>query len=299
MTRLCFRAAAALLALLPIAVPSAARNDPPDPVLDAVLERAGQYVLDFERQLSGVVAEEAYVQTSLSASGAPIMPGGRRQMRSDLLMVKPAGSSRYLAFRDVFEVDKQEIRDRQDRLIKLFVEPSASTAAQVQAIMNESARFNIGRVYRNINLPPLALLFLDPGTQRHFKFKTTNSRRVELPMSSPAPASAMVVGYEETAHPTIIQNRERGDMSSHGRLWIEPLSGRVLMTELLTDNSDISACVDVMYRDEPGIGPPVPVEMRERYLRRRDGSRTEGVATYSRFRQFQVKVDEKIAPIKD
>jgi hypothetical protein len=219
-------------------------------------------------------------------------------MKSDLLMVKPIGSRRYLAFRDVFEVDKREIRDREDRLMKLFVEPSASTASQVQAIMNESARFNIGRVYRNINLPPFALLFLDPDTQRGFKFTTTNSRRVELSMSSPAPAAAMVVAYEETAHPTIIQNRERGDMFSHGRLWIEPASGRVLMTELLADDSDVSACIEVLYRDEPGIGPPVPVEMRERYIRRRDGSRTEGVATYSRFRQFQVKVDEKIAPIK-
>ena len=79
---------------------------------------------------------------------------------------------------------------------------------------------------------------------------------------------------------------------------IEPLTGRVLMTELAADNSDLSALVEVIYRDEPGIGPPVPVEMRERYIRRRDGSRTEGVATYSRFRQFQVKVNEKIAPIK-
>ncbi|HEV3139337.1 MAG TPA: hypothetical protein VGY57_02410 [Vicinamibacterales bacterium] len=289
----------ACLTLLPLMVLAAAPGDAPDPVLDAVLKRAGQYVLDFERQLSGVVAEETYVQTSLNASGAPIMPGGRRQMKSDLLMVKPIGSSRYLAFRDVFEVDRREVRDRQDRLMKLFLEPSASTAAQVQAIMSESARFNIGRVYRNINLPPFALLFLDPGTQPGFKFKTTNGRRVELPMSASPPAAAMVVAYEETARPTVIQNREHGDLFSHGRLWIEPLSGRVLMTELLADNADISAFVEVMYREEPGIAPPVPVEMRERYIRRRDGSRTEGVATYSHFRQFQVKVDEKIAPIKE
>jgi len=272
--------------------------DPPDPVLHAVLKRAGDYVIEFERQLSGVVAEETYVQTSIGASGAPIMPGGRREMKSDLLMVKPIGSSRYLAFRDVFEVDKREVRDRQDRLMKLFVEPSASTADQVRAIVAESTRYNIGRVYRTINLPPFALLLLDPATQPSFKFKTTNNRRSELAISSPPPDATLVVAYEETARPTIIQNRERGDMFAHGRLWIEPASGRVMMTELVADNSDLSAVVDVLYREEAGIGPPVPIEMRERYLRRRDGSRTEGVATYGRFRQFQVKVDEKIAPIK-
>ena len=37
--------------------------------------------------------------------------------------------------------------------------------------------------------------------------------------------------------------------------------------------------------------------MRERYEIRRDGSRVDGTATYRRFRQFQVKVDEKLAPI--
>ena len=270
----------------------------PDPVLDGVLRRAGQYVLEFERQLSGVVAEEAYLQTSINPSGVPVLPGGRRELKSDLLMVKPIGSSRYFAFRDVFEVDRKEVRDRQDRLMKLFLEPNASTATQLQAIMSESSRFNIGRVYRNINLPPFALLFLEPGTQPRFRFKMTNSRKVDLPMSSPPPAATMVVEYEEKGRPTIIQNTGRGDIASHGRAWIEPVSGRVLMTELLADNSDVSACIDVLYREEPGIEPLVPVEMRERYMRRRDGSRTEGVATYSHFRQFQVKVDEKIAPIK-
>src|ERR1051326_4814941 len=192
---------ASLFVLVPVFVGAA---DPPDPVLHAVLKRAGEYVIEFERQLSGVVAEETYGQTSIGASGAPIMPGGRREMKSDLLMVKPIGSSRYLAFRDVFEVDKREVRDRQDRLMKLFVEPSASTADQVRAIVVESSRYNIGRVYRTINLPPFALLLLDPVTQPGFRFKTTNNRRSELAMSSPTPDATLVVAYEETARPTII-----------------------------------------------------------------------------------------------
>ena len=33
-----------------------------EPALDAVLARAGAYVVEFQRQLSGVVAEEQYVQ---------------------------------------------------------------------------------------------------------------------------------------------------------------------------------------------------------------------------------------------
>jgi hypothetical protein len=42
----------------------------------------------------------------------------------------------------------------------------------------------------------------------------------------------------------------------------------------------------------------VPVEIRERYGRLRDKSTIDGFATYGRLRQFQVKVDEKLGPIK-
>jgi hypothetical protein len=39
--------------------------------------------------------------------------------------------------------------------------------------------------------------------------------------------------------------------------------------------------------------------MRERYVERRNNTRIDGAATYGKFRQFQVRVDEKIAPIKE
>ena len=41
-----------------LARPAPARPAP----LDTVLERAGAYVAEFQRQLSGIVAEERYVQ---------------------------------------------------------------------------------------------------------------------------------------------------------------------------------------------------------------------------------------------
>ena len=60
----------------------------------------------------------------------------------------------------------------------------------------------------------------------------------------------------------------------------------------------IQGVVDVEYQMEPAIGLLVPIQMRERYELRREASRVDGTAAYSRFRQFQVKVDEKLAPIK-
>jgi hypothetical protein len=87
------------------------------------------------------------------------------------------------------------------------------------------------------------------------------------------------------------------DLPSKGRFWIDPATGRVLMSELTAENRNIRATIDVSYQSEPLLGLLVPIEMRERYESKRSGSLVEGRATYGRFRQFQVKVDEKLGPI--
>ena len=88
------------------------------------------------------------------------------------------------------------------------------------------------------------------------------------------------------------------DFPSRGRFWIDPATGRVLMSELVLENRLVRAVMDVSYQSQPLMGLLVPVEMRERIEGRRDASLLEGTATYGRFRQFQVSVDEKFAPIK-
>ena len=87
------------------------------------------------------------------------------------------------------------------------------------------------------------------------------------------------------------------DLPSKGRFWIDPVTGRVLMSELTVENRIIRATIDVSYQSEPLLGLLVPIEMRERYEAKKSGSLVDGQATYGRFRQFQVKVDEKLVPV--
>src|SRR6476659_3017497 len=104
-----FLVAAALIGIEPRAAAQ-------EPALDAVLQRAGRYVTDFQRLLSGVVAEETYRQELHEAAAIsptrPRMSAGptRRELKSDLLRVKPQGSDRWIQFRDVFEVDGKQVR---------------------------------------------------------------------------------------------------------------------------------------------------------------------------------------------
>jgi len=74
---------------------------------------------------------------------------------------------------------------------------------------------------------------------------------------------------------------------ARGRFWIEPATGRVLMSELQMQNRQIKATIDVSFQSEPLLGLLVPIEMRERYEGRSTGSLIEGHATYGRFRPLE------------
>lgn len=270
-----------------------------EPTLTTVLARAGAYVVEFERQLSGIVAEEQYVQHVRHPGATFVVGPERRELRSDLLLVKPAGSGDWLQFRDAFEVDGRSIRDRNERMVRLFLEPPASAAAQKAAILRESARYNIGTIERTVNTPVLSLMFLEPANQKRFKFRRTrDGRPVAAPETSASPGhfrvstDVWVVQFEETQRGTMIRATHGRDLPSRGRFWIEPSTGRVLMSELVANNRVVRATIDVSYQSEPLLGLLVPIEMREWY-EGSDRERIDGVATYGKFRQFQVNVDEK------
>jgi hypothetical protein len=272
------------------------------PALATVLQRAADYVADFHRQLASIVAEERYVQDWISFR--PRVEGIRglehRELRSDLLLVRPGGDAGWMEFRDVFDVDGRPVRERSERLLKMFLEPSPSTAGQISRILNESARFNIGDVQRNVNTPLFPLQFLEAANQRRFKFKQTRDRLPQTTTAAATPGDAAfrvstevwVIAYDEKRPGTMIRTARLKDLPSHGRFWIDPASGHVLMSELMVDNREVRATIDVSFQSEPLLGLLVPIEMRERYDGKRSGSLVEGRATYGKFRQFQVNTDE-------
>jgi hypothetical protein len=124
--------------------------------LESVLHTAAEYMAQYERAVTAVVAEEAYIQTISSERRV-------RQLKSDLVMVAES-SSGWVEFRDVFEVDGLPVRDREQRVINLFLKPTTGAIEQGRKIANESARFNISPLRvsftRTLNVPLTALRFL-------------------------------------------------------------------------------------------------------------------------------------------
>jgi len=283
-------------AMLAVAVVSAQ-----DPTFDVVMSRAADYVARYQAQLRGLVAEEHYRQNMMStAPGRSIGPGARtrqtregRELKSDLLLVKTGDENVWLQFRDVFEVDRKPVRDRDQRLYKLFVEAKADARTQAETIQQESSRYNLGPLMRTINVPILALLFLERNVQPVVTFRQGKAGNVKR-FDGLADAGAIwMIEYREEQKGTMVKGANNKDIPSHGRIWLDSTNGRVLQTELISEDTDLRADINVVYKAEPGLDLLVPGEMREVYLIRRNDTRIDGRATYGRFRQFTVTTTEK------
>jgi hypothetical protein len=262
--------------------------------LDALLDKAGEYVADYERSFVGVVAEETYRQQVRVPGGSRDLRGfpvdattQRRDLRSDVLLVRAPAGDRWLQFRDVFEVDGKPVRDRDERLTKLFLQPSADAQRQELDIATASARYNIGGVNRTVNLPVLALTVLEAKSRPWFAFRIAKRSRATVELEF----------KEEERGRTMIHGNDDQPMPAHGRFTIEADTGRVLASTLGTETPTLRAQIEVSYAPEPSIGMLVPREMRETYTLK-DGSVTEGRATYAKIRRYQVRVDEKLGTVK-
>ncbi len=288
-----------LLAILALAGATLAAEDRPP--LNVILSRVTGYVAGYQKEISGVVAEERYVQDA-DKSERPFVT--HRELKSDLLLVRTQGAvESYVQFRDVYEVDGDPVRDRTDRLAKLFTNLSPDAKKQASVIMNESARYNIGSVQRNINVPLLAMMLLDPAYQSRFRYSVSTEHR-GTPRGFPkTPAFALAhdtweLDFEETGTPTVIQG-DGQDARSHGRIWVDPDTGRVLLTEIVNEAKTVRSTIRVSFQSEPMAGFLLPVEMRESYVLKGRFYTFEGAATYSNYRRFTVDTSMQIGdPVK-
>jgi uncharacterized membrane protein YfbV (UPF0208 family) len=265
------------------------------PRADEITARAGVYVANFIRRFSSIVAEERFVQEAGSEERSvrdkrtakdtkPIVPRLtiRRELVSDYLLVQVPGRSDWHAFRDVFQIDGLALRDRDERLERLFLQPLAGAMSKAVEIDREGVRYSLGDPVRTLNSPLLALGFLQMRYQSRFRF----SVRGADPDAGP---NVWIVEYVEQVRPTVLRRVPDADLPARGRFWINAETGTVVQTELVTAVDDV---ITTIVRVDDGLFHlAVPVEMRENYWHGTE--HVLGIATYSRFRQFSVETAER------
>jgi formylglycine-generating enzyme required for sulfatase activity len=261
--------------------------------LQTLVDRAGMYEEQFTRDFANVVAEERYLQqvsgrqSTIGIRGNGVTAGTaspwqRRELLSDYLLVNLPDTNMWVPFRDVFEVDGKPVRERQDRIAKLLIRSTDDALEQAKNILKESARYNIGEVERTINMPLLALSFLDRAQQPRSRFS--------LGREDALVEGSWIVNFQERSRPTVIHSTDGRDLFSSGRMWIQP-TGRVVKTEIVIQDRGLRAIIVTSFRADERFHLNVPFEMVEDYTLANRNHIT-GRATYGRFRRFDVTSTE-------
>ena len=102
----------------------------------------------------------------------------RRTVSDLLLFSSPEPSQPWLAFRDVLTVDGAPVDDRPARLAELLRSSPEVSGERWERLVEESARFNIGPIFRNLNAPTSALQLLTVTDQPRASFTVRGEQHV-------------------------------------------------------------------------------------------------------------------------
>jgi hypothetical protein len=269
-------AAVGLVPLATIVVSAAATGSAQTPDVASVLVAAGRYLDQYERDVTAVIAQEDYQQQVLSESRV-------RLLKSDLLIIADAEWG-WVEFRDTFEVDSLRVRDRDERIARLFMKPDPNVLEQARRISAEGARFNLNptglRFNRTLNVPLTALRFLRRQNQDRSTFRVDR-----------ADASKITLKFKEQGLPRLISTQD--NVAAEGVFVVDAQSGRVLSSELSVPSKFAYARFKVEYAEQPALNLWLPATMVESYIIPANPT-IDGRATYSHFRAFKVETSTEI-----
>lgn len=251
--------------------------------LRRLLARAADYVDTYQREYASVVAEEDYEQ----ADWRPEAQTKVLRLTSDLVLVRLDRVEGWVAYRDVFEVNRKPVREREERMQRLLLDPSVQSRARLAAILEESARYNLGPVRRTVNTPLLPLTFLERVNLFRFWMVLRGMTNVDG-------LQVAEIEYLETVSPTITGTDSGADQPVFGRFLVDPLSGAVVESQTIYARANAGQVEYIVkYRRDDKLGLWLPVEMKETYSIR-NKVLTAGVARYRNFRRFEVTTDTRV-----
>jgi hypothetical protein len=251
-----------------------------------VVKRVERYVAGYGEQASIVVCTERYQQTAL---GSGTTADASRTLVSDFALVYAGAIRGWLGFRDVLDVDGRQVTDRDDRLARVLM-GSQGRFDEARRLSDESARYNIGAIERNFNVPTAALFFFTPDNHDRFKF---TARAV-------AADGTWEIAFRETDRPTLIRTPDGMPVPSSGTIWVEPQAGTIVRTRLQVETIGGHGAhgqrgeghVDVVYRHVDELNMWLPAAMEEQFEVSRGPvfDRVLGHAEYSNYRRFTTSV---------
>ena len=244
---------------------------------------SAQQLLDAYGTLEGLYEHECRLESK-----------ARRQLRSDVLLVQhPVDKENWLAFRDVLEVDGRSIDNHQERLRRLFIEPTIENWMLVGDIASASQQYHLEGANVSVTNPFVVVALMDPFYRPRLQFKLGKEdkdvgRNVWslVFQEPPAKESVTVDGQPTTRNIEPLLSKDL----ARGTVWIEAGSGRILKTQLRMGDGLGAPTSVTTFRYDENLKVAVPVEMKTTWTNG-TGSRSavNGTAKYTAFRQFGIQ----------
>lgn len=273
------RAATAVAAIWVFSGPAAFTASQPALTLDAVMRRVGAYVDNYAARASLFVATERYEQR---ADGTASNQKRQRSTVAEVALLKIDVFGGWQQFRDVTHVDGRRLSDRESRLVDVLLS-GARGLDEARRMSDESARFNIGMMLRNFNVPTTALFFFATEHHSRFRFRARDTKSDEWR-----------IDWEETKSPTFIRDPGGASIPTKGSLWVNTGDGTIVRTALEAGMSAEKGQtgigrIEVTYQFESALRKWLPSKMVEEWSMAAPGgswARVRGTAGYTNYREF-------------
>lgn len=263
--------------------------------LPVAVTAAMAHAARFSQLAAMLLADEHYLQevktrpssaslASMSRTSTAGITIERRVLDSEVALIHVIEGELWLLARDVQRVDGKPLSEAQ-RIPLPAVHPSSTPDAlkKFREIAAQGARFNIGAISRDLNVPTLALWLLTPTIRPRLAFSEAGKETINGTLCD-------VIRFKEKAEPYLF-DADGEPTPVSGRFWIDRARSAVVKTELVLEGRSSNratsrAQVTVSYAFDQALSAWVPQTMIERY----DGSGTPafvtGTSTYTNYRQF-------------
>ncbi|PYV41076.1 MAG: hypothetical protein DMG06_18325 [Acidobacteria bacterium] len=260
----------------------------PDPVLRAVLEKAGAYAREYRKLCRELVAEEKLIQKEYDKKGKL---KNQRLFTSDYLVVTlPSDPESPVEFRDIISIDGKPIARKNQGLLELFRKKSANAFEEAERVAQESTKHNLGRK-RYSNMVNFGLNFILPEFHDRIVY--------QLIESGPAlHDKTLLLEFREATDETALRAETpfgQKPIPSKGRIWLTQPDAKVLKIDFTFKQDAEFYPIAGRYLSEYQPGPDnllLPSRFEEYFydLKVPDRVIFESVASYSNFRRFSTEV---------
>jgi hypothetical protein len=246
------------------------------PSIEQLLARMDAYLLEYESQLSSIVADEVFDQKVFYRRST-----NTRRLESEVAFMRLPGEGGWLGFRDVKKVEHQPIKRTGNLALMQVLSSGAGDIEKAVIIAQASSAHHLG-LPRTINVPTATLEIVHPSHRASFTYRLQGRERVRG-------ASTDILAFEEFGRPTVAREPNGGNLVSTGRVWIDQV-GTIWRVEwrYRPENQHLPDNIVPRLRVEFGrhkeLGMMVPLEMFEGFSAA--PWRGEGTATYKNFRRF-------------